>query len=148
MSEENRLRSLLVPIQQSIRDFEDRLFKAVEEALRVCLEKPVTLSDAQLSKIQSSLNQVITNNWATFAAMNKKDIINEENPLKHYLKINYNCKNDPLVMTVHKGQLERRTGVLNSKYTQRFFVVTKCNVHIKIVFSSKFVTNNNLFAYV
>lgn len=117
-----------MPIQQSIRDFEDRLFKAVEDTLKVCLEKPVTLSDDQLSKIQSSLNQVITNNWDTFAAMNKKDIVNEENPLKHYLKINYNCKNDPLVMTVHKGQLERRTGVLNSKYTQRFFVVTKCNV--------------------
>lgn len=126
MSEENRLRTLMVPIQKTMQDFEVRLLKSVEEGLKVCFDQPGALTDAQLSTIQSSLNQAISNNWTTFAAMNKKDIVDENNPLKHYLNINYTCKNDPLVMTVHKGQLERKSGVLNNKYTQRFCVITKC----------------------
>jgi hypothetical protein len=115
----------MVPIQKTMQDFEVRLLKSVEEALKVCFSKADLLNDVQLTTIQSSLNQAISNNWTTFAAMNKKDIVDENNPLKHYLNINYTCKNDPLVMTVHKGQLERRSGVLN-KYTQRFCVITKC----------------------
>lgn len=125
VDEENRLRKLMIPIQQTMLDFENRLLKAVENALKVCFDKPGVLNQAQLGTIQSSLNHVITSNWDSFIAMNKKDIVNENNPLKHYLNINYPCKNDPLVMTIHKGQLERRFGVLN-KYSARFFVLTEC----------------------
>lgn len=125
VDEENRLRKLMIPIQQEMQEFETRLLKAVENALKVCFNKPGVLNDDQLGFIQSYLNQVTTNNWDEFVAMNKKDIVNENQPLKHYLHINYACKNDPLVMTIRKGQLERRSGVLN-KYSTRFFVLTAC----------------------
>lgn len=125
VDEENRLRELMIPIQQTIQDFETRLLKSVESALRVCFSRPGSLNQEQLGSIQSSLNQVITSNWGEFVAMNKKDLVNESQPLKHYLHINYKCKNDPLVMTVHKGQLERRSGVLN-KYSAKFITLTAC----------------------
>ena len=131
INEENRLRELMVPIQQSMQDFESRLLKSVEAALTACFNKPGALSDAQLNAIQSSLNQAVTNNWSAFAASNKGDIVNEKNPQKNYLNINYSCKNDALVMTVHKGQFERRSGVLG-RFAPKFFVITKCKISICI----------------
>jgi hypothetical protein len=125
VDEENRLSKLMIPIQQSTAEFESRVLKAMQDALKVCFEKPGVLNEDQLENIQLSLNQAITNNWDAFSASNKNDIVNEKFPYKHYLNINYTCKNDPLVMTLHKGQLERRSGVL-SKYTQRFYILTEC----------------------
>lgn len=115
----------MIPIQQTMQEFETRLLKAVESTLTVCFNKPGVLDPNQMYTLQSSLNQAITNNWDTFVTMNKKDIVNEDTPLKHYLNINYPCKNDALVMTAHKGQLERRFGVLNV-YAAKFFVITEC----------------------
>lgn len=115
----------MVPIQQTMLDFETRLLTAVQDAIKLCFERPGSLSEQKLDNLQTSLNAAVSDNWSTFVANNKKDIVNEKNPSKHYLKINYPFKNDPLVMTLHKGELERRSGVLN-KYTQRFFVLTEC----------------------
>ncbi|KAG2211659.1 hypothetical protein INT47_008756 [Mucor saturninus] len=123
VDEENRLTKLMMPIQQAMQDFESRLLKSVESTLQVCFSKPGALNQDQISSVQYSLNQVITNNWGEFVAMNKKDLVNEQQPLKHHLHINYKCKNDPLVMTVYKGQLERRSGVLN-KYSAKFVILT------------------------
>ncbi|KAL7310243.1 hypothetical protein PS15m_009765 [Mucor circinelloides] len=124
VDEENRLRRLMVPIQQTMLDFETRLLTAVQDAIKLCFERPGSLSEQKLDNLQTSLNAAVSDNWSTFVANNKKDIVNEKNPSKHYLKINYPFKNDSLVMTLHKGELERRSGVLN-KYTQRFFVLTE-----------------------
>lgn len=125
VDEENRLTKLMIPIQQAMQDFESRLLKSVESTLQVCFSKPGALNQDQINSIQYSLNQVITNNWGEFVAMNKKDLVNEQQPHKHHLHINYKCKNDPLVMTVYKGQLERRSGVLN-KYSAKFVILTTC----------------------
>lgn len=126
VDEENRLRRLMVPIQQTMLDFETRLLRTVQETIKVCFERPSnSLTEERLESLQASLNAAVSDNWDTFASNNKKDIVNEKNPKKHYLKINYPFKNDPLVMTLHKGELERKSGVLN-KYTQRFFVLTEC----------------------
>ncbi|KAL9553413.1 hypothetical protein MBANPS3_003298 [Mucor bainieri] len=124
VDEENRLRRLMVPIQQAMLDFETRLLRAVEDTIKLCFERPGSLSEESLSSLETSLNAAVSDNWSTFVASNKKDLVNERSPNKHYLKINYPLKNDPLVMTLHKGELERRSGVLN-KYTQRFFVLTE-----------------------
>ncbi|GAN06450.1 fragile histidine triad protein [Mucor ambiguus] len=124
VDEENRLRRLMVPIQQAMFDFETRLLKAAEDTIKLCLERPGSLSQEKLDSLETSLNAAVSDNWSTFVAKNKKDLVNEKNTNKHYLKINYPFKNDPLVMTLHKGELERRSGVL-SKYIQRFFVLTE-----------------------
>lgn len=125
VDEENRLRRLMVPIQQTMLDFETRLLHAVEETIKTCFERPGSLSEERLNGLETSLNATVSDNWNTFVSNNKKDVVNEKNPNKHYLKINYPFKNDPLVTTLHKGELERKSGVLN-KYTQRFFVLTEC----------------------
>lgn len=121
VDEENRLRELMVPIQKTILNFENQLLESVQNAIKACFNKP-GVSTEQSIKI---LNHSVENNWDTFVSLNQKDIVDEANPLKQYLNINYPYKNDPLVMTIHKGQLERKIGVLN-KYSRRFFVLTQC----------------------
>lgn len=125
MDEENRLRLLMLPIQRAMYDFETRIMKFVEQALTVCFERPDLLQEGKLENLQTSLNEAVTDNWETFVMKHRKTFVLENSPQKQYLKINYACKNDPLVLTLHKGELERRSGVLN-KHTQRFFVLTEC----------------------
>ncbi|KAI8638948.1 hypothetical protein BD408DRAFT_280501 [Parasitella parasitica] len=126
VDEENRQRRLMVPIQQTMCDFETRLLRAVEETVKICFARPggKSLTEERLNSLETSLNAAVTDNWDAFVQSNKKDIVSESKPNKHYLKINYPCKNDPLVTTLHKGVLERKSGVLN-RYTQRFFVLTE-----------------------
>lgn len=123
VDEENRLRKLMVPIQKDLREFEARLLVAVEEALKICFQLP-NLPQEKVNLLKNALNKIIQQNWDSFVENNKKVVVNEEHPEKNYLKINYVCKNDPLVMTLFKGQLERKVGVLN-KYSAKFFVLTE-----------------------
>ncbi|GAA5801869.1 hypothetical protein HPULCUR_007325 [Helicostylum pulchrum] len=120
VDEENRLRKLMVPIQKTILTFENQLLVSVQNAIKTCFNKPGVCTEQSIQ----ILNHTANNSWDTFVSLNQKDLVDEANPLKQYLNINYPCKNDPLVMTVHKGQLERKIGVL-SKYSERFFVLTQ-----------------------
>jgi NAD(P)H-hydrate repair Nnr-like enzyme with NAD(P)H-hydrate dehydratase domain len=132
VDEENRLRLLMVPVQRAMHDFETRVMKAVEQAFTVGFERPDLIQEDKLASLQASLNNAVTDNWDTFVANHSKSLVMDTFLLKHYLNINYACKNDPLVMTLHKGELERRSGVLN-KYTQRFFVLTECKTNYKCI---------------
>jgi hypothetical protein len=138
VDEENRLRLLMIPIQRAMHDFETRVMKSVEQAFTVCFERPDLIQEDKLANLQASLNEAVSNNWDTFVANHSKSLVMESSPRKHYLKINYTCKNDPLVMTLHKGELERRSGVLN-KHTQRFFVLTECKKSVQKI--KRYITN-------
>ncbi|RCH95614.1 hypothetical protein CU098_000477, partial [Rhizopus stolonifer] len=125
VDEENRLRTLMIPVQQTISCFEKRLLKCVEQAIQICFEKyGALLSEDKVASLQASLNLAVQESWDSFAAKNKKQLVDEQHPHKHYLHINYSCKNDPLVLTLYKGEMERRSGILN-KYTLWFFVLTE-----------------------
>jgi hypothetical protein len=113
----------MVPIQKSLRGFESRLLESVENALQICFKLP-NLPEEKMQLLQNALNKIIQQNWHSFVENNKKLVVNERNPEKNYLNINYVCKNDPLVMTLFKGQLDRKVGVLN-KYTTKLFVLTE-----------------------
>lgn len=113
----------MVPIQQKIKDFERKLLEAVKEALEVVFCLPNSFMTK--GKMQETLQKAIECSWESFVEANRKILVDEENPEKKYLQINYGCKYDPFVMTLHKGQLERRMGVLN-KYSCKFFVLTEC----------------------
>jgi putative cell wall-binding protein len=130
VDEDNRLRNLMLPVQENIKEFEQKLLKAVEEALQVAFNLPNSfVTKEKVAQMQEALSKVIDSNWGSFVAANKTTFVDQENPEKNYLQLNYAHKNDPLILTLHKGQIERRTGVL-SKYSPKFFVLTECKYKI------------------
>lgn len=121
----------MVPIQQTIKEFESKLLTSVQESLNICFQLPNTfITEDKLTQIRQSLTKAVDTNWESFTTANKSIFVDEEKPEKNYLEIGYACKNDPLVMTLHKGQLERRTGVLSTKYSMKFFVLTECKTQV------------------
>lgn len=126
MDEENRLRCLMVPIQQHLAEFEKRLLATVKQALQSCLEKPGALPSEQIDAIRECLGQLDdTSEWKSFIEANPKHIVNEQSPTRDYLHLNYNNKSNPLVLTLYKGELERRTGVLG-KHVTKYYTLTQC----------------------
>ncbi|KAI8889427.1 hypothetical protein K501DRAFT_282321 [Backusella circina FSU 941] len=125
VDEENRLRCLMVPIQQQLADFEKRLLTAVKQALHNCLEKPGSLPSEQINDIRDCLDKLDEKSeWESFIETNQKQIVNEQSPTRDYLHINYNNKSNPLVLTLYKGELERRTGVLG-KHLTKYYILTQ-----------------------
>ena len=85
--EENRLRSLIIPIQQAISDFEQRLLKSVEQAIKLCFEKySALLTQDKLTSLQSALDHAVTDNWTSFVQKNKQQLVDEQNPTKFFSK--------------------------------------------------------------
>ncbi|OBZ81447.1 Phosphatidylinositol 4,5-bisphosphate-binding protein SLM2 [Choanephora cucurbitarum] len=143
--EENRLRSLMIPIQQAISDFEQRLLKSVEQAIKLCFEKySALLTQDKLTSLQSALDHAVTDNWTSFVQKNKQQLVDEQNPTKHYLHINYACKQDPFVLTLFKGEIERRSSVLG-KYTPWFFVLTESGFLYQFKLNDKISPESSIY---
>ncbi|KAI8339319.1 hypothetical protein BD560DRAFT_412675 [Blakeslea trispora] len=143
--EENRLRSLMIPIQQAMSDFEQRLLKSVEQSIKLCFEKySALLSQDKLVSLHSTLDQAITENWTCFVEKNKRQLVDEQRPYKHYLSINYACKQDPLVLTLFKGEIERRSSVLG-KYTPWFFVLTESGFLYQFKLNDKISPESSIY---
>ncbi|KAG2226531.1 hypothetical protein INT45_014275 [Circinella minor] len=130
IDEENRMRKLMVPIQKGTAAYEARVLEQLKPAIEFCykklspgLWKGTEENDTPFQLVMEQL--VPSSEWNNFYDIKKKDLVNEENPLKDYLKINYPNKSNPKVMTVAKGILERRTGVLK-QYAERYYVLSQC----------------------
>ncbi|KAI9276819.1 hypothetical protein BDA99DRAFT_494220 [Phascolomyces articulosus] len=130
IDEENRMRKLMVPIQKGTAAYEERVLEQLKPAIEFCYKKLAPGlwegSEENDTPFKLVMEQLVPSmEWNSFFDIKKKDLVNEENPLKDYLKINYPNKLNPKVMTVSKGVLERRTGVLK-QYTERFYVLSQC----------------------
>ncbi|KAI8140044.1 hypothetical protein BJV82DRAFT_624908 [Fennellomyces sp. T-0311] len=130
VDEENRMRKLMVPIQKGTAAFEARVMEQLKPAIEFCYQKLAPNlwngSEENDTPFKLVMEEIMpTDEWKSFYESKKKDLVNEENPEKDYLKINYPNKLNPKVMTVAKGVLERRHGVLK-QYTERYFVLSQC----------------------
>ncbi|OBZ87199.1 Phosphatidylinositol 4,5-bisphosphate-binding protein SLM2 [Choanephora cucurbitarum] len=130
IDEENRLRLLMVSIQKDIRGLETRLIEAVKPAIRFCYQVLAPgawdgSADKDTTPFQVLLDQIVPQQeWSDFAETHKKELVDEDRPIKDYLKINYPNKSHPLVMTLMKGKMERKFGV-RKQFTERMFVLSQ-----------------------
>ncbi|CAO3682760.1 hypothetical protein G6F70_003005 [Rhizopus microsporus] len=115
VDEENRLRLLMIPIQNETKEFEQRLFQLVKPAIDYCckaLEKePIMMIPPEQE-------------WSQFCKMHQKELVDEQRPIKNYLKINYPNKLHPFVMTLIKGPMKRRVGV-RKQFIERYYVLSQ-----------------------
>ncbi|KAG0164301.1 hypothetical protein DFQ28_010540 [Apophysomyces sp. BC1034] len=130
VDEENRLRLLMVPIQREMAAFEERLLETVKPAVQFCYERLAPgawdgSADAETAPFKLLLDQIVPKHeWSQFVEHQQKELVNEQNPTKDYLKINYPNKMNPYVMTLHKGILERPLGV-RKQFAQRTFALSQ-----------------------
>lgn len=130
VDEENRLRLHMIPIQKDLQSFEARLIDTVKPTVEYCYKQLAPgawdgSDDPDSAPFQLLMEQVMPDfEWKQFLENNKRDLVNEKNPTKDYLKINYPNKFHPLVMTLLKGKLERKFGV-RKQFTERNYVLSQ-----------------------
>lgn len=120
----------MIPIQKEAQSFEKRLLEIVKPTIQHCYE---TLApgawdgsdDKDAAPFQLLMDQVMpTYEWSQFVELQKKDFVNENNPTKDYLKINYPNKFHPMVMTLLKGKMQRKYGV-RKQFTERSYILSR-----------------------
>lgn len=129
VEEENRLRALLIPIQKDAHEFEKRVIIAVKPAIEYCYQKigpHVCDTDATNSTpFQLLMDQISPlGDWEQFVKLNKSDLVDEKNPKKDHLKINYPNKFHSTVNTLFKGKLHRKLGT-RKQFLERHYVLTQ-----------------------
>lgn len=130
VDEENRLRLLIIPIQKDTEDFEQQVISQVKSTIRYCYEILAPgawdgSEDKDAAPFELLMDQILPQkNWQHFVEENKTNFVNENNPTKDYLKINYPNKFHPLVMTLLKGKMERKVGV-RKQFIERNYVLSQ-----------------------
>jgi hypothetical protein len=130
IDEENRLRLLMLPVQKEAKQLEQDVVIAVKPAIEYCYKTLAPnawdgSNDATVEPFQLLLEKIAPDSdWEKFAELNKNELVDQDNPTRDYLKINYPNKFHPLVMTVIKGKLERKIGV-RKQFVSREFVLTQ-----------------------
>ncbi|KAI8096561.1 uncharacterized protein BX664DRAFT_355910 [Halteromyces radiatus] len=122
-NEENRLRELMVPIQQDMKEFESRLTNALETLIGFCVDLQTTVVQYGTTRDQVLAHFLPQHTWQAFMTAQQKDWVDEDHIKKNYLQINYPNKQHTHVATVQKGLLGRRTGVLKQYHT-KYYVLT------------------------
>ncbi|KAI8328100.1 hypothetical protein BC941DRAFT_234967 [Chlamydoabsidia padenii] len=122
-AEENRLRELMVPIQQDMKELESRLMQVFTDVIDFCVEQQTTVI-----QYGNNLDQVLghllpQHTWQAFIRAQQKEWVDEKHIKKNYIHINYPNKQHTHVATIHKGVLGRRSGVLKH-YHDKYYVLT------------------------
>ncbi|KAK4513324.1 60S ribosomal protein L8 [Mucor velutinosus] len=130
VDEENRLRLLMIPIQKETADLEQQVIQQIKPTIRYCYEvlSPSAWDgseDKETAPFELMMDQIMPQqSWDQFVQENKSNFVNEKNPTKDYLKINYPNKFHPLVMTLLKGKMERKFGV-RKQFIERNYVLSQ-----------------------
>lgn len=134
VDEENRLRLLMLPIQQQTRQFEKRLVDVLKPMLEYCYEHHASRyqedrSTGEAARIQRSIARLDpATEWARFVEQNKDTLVaDEQKPQKNYLDIHYRNRLHPAVMTLMKGKLERRQGGVGRRrrlFSEKYFILS------------------------
>lgn len=121
--EENRLRSLMVPIQKDTKAFEKRIIGAIKPVIDYCYKAMLPQwEDVSYKKV---LDKIMPDHeWIKFCEEQKAELVDEQNLKKDYLKFNYPNKFHPLVMTLLKGTMEKKTSV-RRQYLERYYVLSQ-----------------------
>ncbi|KAI9499293.1 hypothetical protein BDB00DRAFT_935035 [Zychaea mexicana] len=129
IQEDNRLRTAIIDIQHQSALFEKRIIHALKKAAQFCYDHYGNIAvSRETARIQRMIEKMDTEReWQQFLSSEARDlVVDEVTPSRNYLFINYSNKFHPAVMTLAKGNLERRTGGIRKQYTKRYYVLTQC----------------------
>lgn len=126
VQEENSLQKSIIIMQQNSAHFEEGVVRAIQSAW----ETFDTWSGRMSSSVQQTwevMGQLMKNvqpdtEWIAFAARSDH-LLDPETPLRNPEHINYPGKDDPSVIPVHTGLLERKKRFTKS-YKEGYYVLT------------------------
>ncbi|KAI0077784.1 hypothetical protein K474DRAFT_1684095 [Panus rudis PR-1116 ss-1] len=145
---ENALQKSLLLTQSSSAMFESALIQALQSAWATFSEWR-TRMDTQVGNIWASLEQAMSavppdREWIAFAAR-EDHLVDPETPLRDIENINYPSKEDPSVLPVHTGLLERKKRYTRT-YRESYYVLTPAGFLHEYASSDPAVADKPLFS--
>ncbi|SCV73514.1 BQ2448_7440 [Microbotryum intermedium] len=124
--EENALQKSIIIMQQNSEHFEEGVVRAIQMAWQTFDEWNARAS-AQVQETWASMGQLMrsvapTTEWIAFASRSEY-LLDPDTPLRNPLTINYPGKDDPSVIPVHQGILERKKRYTKT-YKESFYILT------------------------
>ena len=145
---ENALQKSLLLTQASSATFEAALIQALQSAWATYAEWRQRM-DAQIGSISQSLERAMSSlapdkEWIAFAAR-EDHLVDPETPLRDPTVINYPSKEDPSVLPVHTGLLERKKRYTRT-YKEAYYVLTPAGFLHEYASSDPAVADKPLFS--
>jgi len=126
VQEENALQKSIIIMQQNSEHFEEGVVRAIQTAWETFdnwsnrMSTSVQDTWATMGVLMKSVQP--NTEWLAFAARSDH-LLDPETPLRNIDHINYPGKDDPSVLPVHEGMLERKKR-FTSNYSEGFYVLT------------------------
>ncbi|KAI0058782.1 hypothetical protein BV25DRAFT_1810259 [Artomyces pyxidatus] len=124
--EENALQKSIIIMQQNSAHFEEGIVRAIQSAWQTFDEWQSRMSDS-VQETWRTLGAHMASipadhEWISFSARSDH-LLDPETPLRNPETINYPAKEDPSVIAVHTGYLERKKRFTRA-YRESYFVLT------------------------
>ncbi|GAA5914336.1 hypothetical protein JCM6882_008164 [Rhodosporidiobolus microsporus] len=124
--EENALQKSIIVMQQNSEHFEEGVVRAIQMAWQT-FDEWNARSSSQVQETWATMGQLMrsvapTTEWIAFASRSEY-LLDPETPLRNPLTINYPGKDDPSVIPVHQGILERKKRYTKT-YKESFYILT------------------------
>ncbi|GAA5860117.1 hypothetical protein JCM8547_009187 [Rhodosporidiobolus lusitaniae] len=124
--EENALQKSIIIMQANSEHFEEGVVRAIQMAWQTFDEWNARASSS-VQETWSTMGQLMrsvapTTEWIAFASRSEY-LLDPETPLRNPMTINYPGKDDPSVIPVHQGILERKKRYTKT-YKESFYVLT------------------------
>ncbi|KAM0791800.1 hypothetical protein ACM66B_004063 [Microbotryomycetes sp. NB124-2] len=124
--EENSLQKSIIIMQQNSEHFEEGVVRAIQMAWSTFDEWNARASSS-VQETWSTMGQLMrsvapTTEWTAFASRSEY-LLDPDTPLRNPLTINYPGKDDPSVIPVHEGILERKKRYTKT-YKESFYILT------------------------
>ncbi|TKA52272.1 hypothetical protein B0A53_04695 [Rhodotorula sp. CCFEE 5036] len=124
--EENALQKSIIIMQQNSEHFEEGVVRAIQMAWQTFDEwnarASVSVQETWATMGQLMRSVAPTTEWIAFASRSEY-LLDPETPLRNPMTINYPGKDDPSVIPVHQGILERKKRYTKT-YKESFYVLT------------------------
>ncbi|CEQ43065.1 SPOSA6832_04959, partial [Sporobolomyces salmonicolor] len=124
--EENALQKSIIIMQQNSEHFEEGVVRAIQMAWSTFDEWNSRASSA-VQETWQTMGQLMrsvapTTEWIAFASRSEY-LLDPDTPLRNPMTINYPGKDDPSVIPVHQGILERKKRYTKT-YKESFYILT------------------------
>ncbi|KAF4570956.1 hypothetical protein EYR36_001775 [Pleurotus pulmonarius] len=124
--EENLLQKSIIIMQQNSAHFEEGIVRALQSAWQTYDEWQGRMT-SQIADIHTRLSENFGSlapdrEWISFSARSDH-LLDPETPLRNPDTIVYPCKDDPIIIPVHTGILERKKRYTRT-YRESFYVLT------------------------
>jgi hypothetical protein len=148
VNEENALQKSIIIMQQNSAHFEEGIVRAIQSAWQTFDEWQSRMS-ASVQDTWRSLGGHMASipadhEWISFSARSDH-LLDPETPLRNPEAINYPSKEDPSVIAVHTGYLERKKRFTRT-YRESYFVLTPSGFLHEYSSSDPATANSPLFS--